>query len=203
MLTRSGASVHRCKDMAIGTIELLERRTTVLEGKESLTEDDRHSALRMNELLSSVTTDFKNYHFTLVDSIEDDEEAQREQATLHEHELKVIELVERLGRLTAIPEKAKPMTELDIFCKRIDFVERSYRKIKEPFENFGEGMDIYSLRGQEDKIKDLKQELKEIKKDLISVVHVDADELEERRADLEQLLYTVQFEDQSGSSCRS
>ena len=55
-------------------------------------------------------------------------------------------------------------------------------------------MDIYSLRGQEDKIKDLKQELKEIKKDLISVVHVDADELEERRADLEQLLYNLKIE---------
>ena len=50
-------------------------------------------------------------------------------------------------------------------------------------------MDIYSLRGQEDKIKDSKQELKEIKKHLILVV--DADEIEERRADLEQLLYDL------------
>ena len=53
-------------------------------------------------------------------------------------------------------------------------------------------MDIYSLQGQEDKIKDLKQELKEIKEDFILVV--DADELEERRADLEQLLYDLKIE---------
>ena len=46
----------------------------------------------------------------------------------------------------------------------------------------------------EDKIEDLKQELKEIKKDLISVV--DADELEDRWADLhvELLLYYLHIE---------
>ena len=71
MLTRSGASVCRRRDAAIGTIELLEHWTTVLEGKESLTEDNRQSALRMNGLLSSVSVDFKSYHFTLVDPIEE------------------------------------------------------------------------------------------------------------------------------------
>ena len=111
MLTRLGATVRRRRDAAIGTIELLERRTTVLEAKESLTEDDRQSTLRMNGLLSSVTADFKNYHFTLIDSIENDEEVQREQATLHKHELKVMELVDRLGRLMTVPHKTKPATE--------------------------------------------------------------------------------------------
>ena len=109
MLTRSGASVRRRRDAAIGTIGLLERRTAVLESKASLTEDDRQSALRMNGLLSSVTADFKNYHFTLIDSIEDDEEVQREQTTLHEHELKVMELVDRLGHALdqATPQETK------------------------------------------------------------------------------------------------
>ena len=114
MLTRSGGGVRRHRDVAIGTIELLERRTAVLELKESLTEDDRQSAMRMNGLLSSVTTDFKNYHFTLIDSIENEEEAQAEQAILQEHELKVMELVDRLGKLMVTPHKAKPMTELDL-----------------------------------------------------------------------------------------
>ena len=79
-------------------------------GRQRVTEDGRQSTLQMNGLLTSVTADFKNYHFTLVDSIEEDEEAQREQATLQEHELKVMELVDRLGKLMAIPHKPKPMT---------------------------------------------------------------------------------------------
>ena len=66
------------------------------------------------------------------------------------------------------------MTELDLFRKQIDLVW-SHRKIQEPFENFGKGMNIYSLRRQEDNFKDLKQKLKEIKKHLILVE--DADEL--------------------------
>ena len=56
MLTRSGAaSVHRRRDAAAGTIELLKQRTEVLELKENLTEDDRQSALRMSGLLGNVT----------------------------------------------------------------------------------------------------------------------------------------------------
>ena len=43
-------------------------------------------------------------------------------------------------------------------------------------------MNIYSSRGQEDKIKNLKQELKEIKNDLVLVE--DVDELEETRTGL-------------------
>ena len=132
MLTRLGASVCRCRDEAIGTIELLERRTALLEGKVSLTEDDKQCALQMNGSLTSVTVDFMNYHFTLADSIEDNEYAQREQATLREHDLKVMELVDRLGKLMPIPEKAKPMTKLDHFLKRIDLVKRSYQKSKNP-----------------------------------------------------------------------
>ena len=48
MLTRLRAIICRCRDAAIGTVELLEQRTEVqhlLELKETLTEDDRQSAL--------------------------------------------------------------------------------------------------------------------------------------------------------------
>ena len=41
-------SIGRGRDAAIGTVELLECRTAVLEIKESLTEDGRHSAMKMN-----------------------------------------------------------------------------------------------------------------------------------------------------------
>ena len=107
MLTRLGASVHRHRDVAIQTIELLERRTLVLEHKESLTEDDRQSGMRMNDLLSSVTVDFKNYHFTLIDWIKDEDEAKTEQGILQEHELKFMDLVDHLEKLMPVPHRAK------------------------------------------------------------------------------------------------
>ena len=149
MLTRSGSGIRRRRDAAIGTIELLKCRTTALEFKESLTEDDRQSAPRMNGLLSSVTVDFKNYHFTLIDSIENDDEAKSEQVVLQEHELKTMELVDRLGKLMVTPCKAKPMTELDLLRKRVDQVEKSYGTVKREFDDHGHEMDICMLQEQE------------------------------------------------------
>ena len=124
MLTRSGThGVRRHRDVAIGTIELLEQKTVVLEHKESLTNDDRQSALWMNELLSSVTTDFMSYPFTLIDSSENEDDAKVEQAILQEDKLKIMDLVDGLGRLMTVPPKENPITELELPSKKIDQVE--------------------------------------------------------------------------------
>ena len=47
-----------------------------------MTGGDRQSTMIMNGLFSSVTTDFKNYYFTLTDSIEHEDEARRKQGIL-------------------------------------------------------------------------------------------------------------------------
>ena len=84
MSVRTGAGVCTRRDVATGTLELLERRTEVLELKENLTEDDRQSALRMSGLLGNITGEFKQFHFALVDSIDDEEEARAEQTALQD-----------------------------------------------------------------------------------------------------------------------
>ena len=144
MLTRSGAGVRKCRDVAIGTIDLLKRKTVVLEQMESLTEGDRQSAMRMmTGLLTSVTTGFKNNHFTLTDLIEDEDEAKTEQGILQEHEFKVMDLVDHLGKLMHLPHKIKPITALDLPSKLVDQVEKSYKMIKGHFDNHRLDMDIY------------------------------------------------------------
>ena len=107
-------------------MELLERRTEVLELKENLTEVDRQSTLRMSGLLGKVTADFKQFQFALVDTMEDNEETRAEQVALQDHELKVMDLVDQLGRLVAVPKKSKPMTVLDFLRKRVEKAEKSY-----------------------------------------------------------------------------
>ena len=184
MLSKSGAAgVRRRRDACTGTIELLERRTEVLELKEELTEDDRDSALRMNGLLGSITSDFKKFHFTLVDAIEEEEEARAEQTVLQDHELKVMDLVDRLGRLVAVPQRSKPLTALDLLRKRIDQAEKSYRITRAELDEQGHEMDIYTLLEQEESIEDSKLELRKISRDLLSVE--DDGEIEERVTGLE------------------
>ena len=43
--------------------------------------------------------DFKEYHFAIIDQLENDEDKEAEQETLHQHELKVMELIERIAKL--------------------------------------------------------------------------------------------------------
>ena len=120
MIARSRASGRRRREAANGTIELLERRTEVLEARERLNNDDRRSALRMSKLLGDVCDDFKNYHFAIVDALENEDDVKAEQEVLDYHELNVMELVDRLKRLVEVPLKTKPMTESELLRKRID-----------------------------------------------------------------------------------
>ena len=115
MITRSGTSARRRRDAANETVKLLERRTEVLEIKEHLSDSDRQSALRMNKLLSDVTEDFKNHHFSIVDQLENEDDVKAEQEILEVHELKFMEQqVDRLGSLVEVPLNIKPVTRNEL-----------------------------------------------------------------------------------------
>ena len=49
-----------------------------MELKEQLTKADVQSILRTNNLLGDVSNDFKEYHFAIIDQLENDEEAEAE-----------------------------------------------------------------------------------------------------------------------------
>ena len=192
MSTRSGTSAKRRREAASGTVKLLERRTAALEAKEELTNADKQSALRITQLVGDVSLDFKTYHHTIVNQIEDDEEAKKEQETLERHEMQVMDLIDRLSQLVDLPMPTKPIAEKDLLRKRINHVEKAYRMVKGRIDERGLEMDVYALGGQEKRINDLQLQSKEIEKDILSIE--DAPELEKRRVTLEQLLYDVGIE---------
>ena len=104
-----------------------------------------------------------------MDSIDDEQEAREEQTALQDHELKVMDLVDRLGRLVAVPQNSRPMTALDFLHKYLEKAEKSYRTTE-----------------QKESIEDLKLELRKNSQDLLSAE--DGDELESRVDILERLL---------------
>ena len=53
-------------------------------------------------MVNDVTMDFKAYYFSIVDQITDEENARAEQEILTEHELKVMKLIERIGKLIEV-----------------------------------------------------------------------------------------------------
>ena len=96
-----------------------------------------------------------------------------------------MDLIERIGKIIAIPGPVQNK-ENDIHHKRMDRVEKSYRRIKTQVDEIRPDVDVYTLQGYEEKVKNYEVELWGIIQDLLSVE--DADELEERGATLEQLL---------------
>ena len=93
-----------------------------------------------------------------MDSIRDEEEENVEQAALLDHELKIMDIVDRLGRLIAVPQKSKPMTALDLLRRRVDRAEKSYVIAKAEIDGHGLEMGIYMLREQGESIEDSKLE---------------------------------------------
>ena len=64
-----------------------------------MTKSDIQSVLRMSKLLSDMSNNFKTHHFTIVDQVDNDEQAGSEQEVLDDHELKVMELIDCIGEL--------------------------------------------------------------------------------------------------------
>ena len=158
-----GMNSHRRRDASCESILMLEQRIMLLEVKGELTESDRQSALRMSKMINDVTADFRTYHFSIVDQIEDEEEeAKTEQEVSTEHELKVMELIDCTGKVIEVPSvpvEKKDNKENNILLKRIDQVEKGFGIIKEEFNDDGHEMDTYELQEQEESIEDSKLEL--------------------------------------------
>ena len=96
-----------------------------------------------------VSADLKNYYFTIVDALENEEDVKVEQEVLDGHELVVMELAERLGRLVVVPLKTKQATKSELLRKRIDVLKNSFRLMKGQLDVHVIDMDIYTLQGQQ------------------------------------------------------
>ena len=69
----------------------MEERIATLETKEVVTDLHKQSVMRISKMLESICSEFKAYHYEIVDSlIETGEEAAREQVVFDEHQSKAM-----------------------------------------------------------------------------------------------------------------
>ena len=177
MLTRSGGNPRRRRDAAAGTIKLLEKRLETMEIKEELTKSDIQSVVRVSKLLGDVSNDFKTYHFAIVDQLENDEDAEAEQETLDQHELKVMGLIDRIAELIGEPLQAVPGSNDDLLAdpqpsipalvstndrlvdRHLDLLGDSVQGIKRAVEN-PDCVDAHLLISYQDKVRSLEKSCK-------------------------------------------
>ena len=78
-----------------------------------------------------------------------------------EHELKVMNLIDQMGKIIEVPgsgEKKKDKVKI-ILRKRIDRVERSYKTVKAEVDDDGTRVDVYTLQGFEERVRSYEADL--------------------------------------------
>ena len=81
--------------------------------KETLTEKDRKSIARTLKWLQALNEEFKEYHHSIVELIDDMEVLAEQQKFLDEHENKVEDLIGSLGDLVVTTEPVSHHTSTD------------------------------------------------------------------------------------------
>ena len=97
-------------------------------------------------------------------------------------------LIDQIGKIIEVTGSVgkKEDKEKIILRKRVDRVEKTYRTIKAEVDDGGPGVDIYTLQGYKERVKNYEAELRGINRDLLSIE--DADYLEDRGTTLERQL---------------
>ena len=122
-------------------------------------------------MVNDVTTDFKAYHFSIVDQITDEEDARAEQEILTEYELKVMNLIDRICKLIEVQGSVgkKEDREKIVLRKRMNWVEKFYSTIKTEVDEDGPGVDVYTIQSYDERVKSNQAELQGINGDLLSI----------------------------------
>ena len=90
MPAKSGVLNHREHRGVVHTsVTSIETKIPGWEEKEMLTEKDRQSIVRTVKCLQELNQEFKWYHYSIVEMMQDTEIIAKEQAVLDEHENKV------------------------------------------------------------------------------------------------------------------
>ena len=130
-------------------------------------------------MLGDVSNDFKEYRFAIVDQLENDEDTETEQETLDQHELKVMELVDRIAELVGEPSQTKegsdkvtnPGVADEVTMKdqvidwQLDVMDGSVTAIMGSVE--AEAVDVHVLNNYLEKIKRLEGKLEVLEKEIV------------------------------------
>ena len=153
-----------------------------------MTKSEIQSVLRMSKLLSYMSNDFKTYRFKMVDLLDDDEEAESKQRVLDDHELKVMELIDRIGELIGEPFQTKTSSDTDflenlqpsvpapastndrLVNRHLDLLWNSVQTIRRAVKN-PDFADAHVLRSYQNKIESRRRAARVQEKDLLLIGH--------------------------------
>ena len=123
------------------------------------------------KMLESMCSEFKAYHYEIVDRLETDEDAKREQEYFDEHQRKTMEFIDRLGDLLSKPQPDDPtqaMMNGRLVDRKMDHIDGSVKTIKRVLDD-PKVVDQHALSNYMDKVKSLESELQGLKREILSL----------------------------------
>ena len=159
---------------------------------------DRQSISRTLKRLQELNEEFKGYHYSIVELMDDTEVLAEEQKVLDDHENKVEDLIQRLEDLVATAEAmmirasgivddrpgVRSVTEAERLSQRLDQVHDSLMKVKRIKDD--KELDVCSLEGHEERVKSIDAHLQVIKRDMLLI-----GDYAERAAVLEEASFEI------------
>ena len=136
----------RRRGVVKASIAKLVERMLELERKFELMHSDRLAAQRLQQKLTGLDGEFKRYHLSIVDLIDNNEDLESEQAAMDDHDdkLKVTGLFNRPARLAMLEEHEEKvrLDPREHLRKRLQHLEHNLQKVASAVSSTAEQPDV-------------------------------------------------------------
>ena len=187
---RALTNLRKRRGVVKASITRLETRLSAMESTPN--EDTVDNARQLLAKLRTSDSDFKEFHMSMIDLIDDEDDVLAEQTVLDNHDDLITSMTLRVQKLIAL---VNPAPDGRVDNRRI--LARKLRQIQERLSATsdavsvltGDSKDVHRLQLHEEQMGDNKRDLSTTKSELISLDLEDTDELVRKQTELEQLLF--------------
>ena len=190
IMSESITDLRRKRGNVRSSITRIRTRLRTLQEKEDKSDISNH-ARQMSQRLDTLSSKFKEIHYSIVAQLESEDELTREQANLDETDDEVAQLlveIEILAQPPSISPDGDKERDGRILSRRLTRIERKLDNIGSTIEDEEGEIDIYLVQQYEADMIDYKRELSEIHKETLTLGLEDTDEICVKECSLEDNL---------------
>lgn len=184
------SSARKRRGVARGSITRLTTRLTDLEGRRPDDASVMTMAQQTLKSLENVDSDFKTHHLALIDLLEEEDDLEGEQHVLDEHDETVATLFTRISHVISSCTASTDPQPRRVLSKRLAHLRRSLASVGTEITRMeADPSDVCLVRQREEQLRELKLELNDASRTLLSLDLDDGDDLMTLQTELELMVF--------------
>ena len=184
-LEKKTSSLRKKRGIIRSSITRAKTRLRDLEAKTTRM-DTRDHAQRMLDNLENLDSDFKQYHYALIELIDDEETLEEEQENVDKHDDEIAELVVSYKQLLSVCTVSLDVDDGKIISRKMKHLHKGLSIVK---DSIVKHPDLHVLHQHEEDLRDYKKELSDVRNDLLSLVLKEEDKLSVHLSALECAMF--------------